>query len=171
MPGSAQNPLPGNGYVVAVGSAQDEIEVGYRVLLSTYGVDDTRFIWVEDHEYAVYRDDEVIAFLTEEGEVYPRKESVILRPNWNDKDEVQHGSIILLTRVFTAPPPRLGTVIRVGESVDSLRRGMLVLLPRTGGVELGVRDRVLYSLKAEDILGTVDADHTVKPDCGGGPSA
>lgn len=169
MAPEVQNPLPSNGDVVDVGPNQDEIEMGFRVLVSTYGVDFTRF-WTHPrtrHEYAIYHDHEVIAFLTNSAEVYPRRDAVIVKPLWNDPDEQGTGRIQLLTRVFSSPPPKLATVERVGSLVTSLKRGDTVLLPRTGGNELGVRDRVLYSLKEVDILGIVtnaiETDST-KPD-------
>jgi co-chaperonin GroES (HSP10) len=158
IPPAATNPLPSNGHVVAVGSDQDEVEVGYRVLVSTYGVDATRFITVDDHEYVLYFDHEVVAFLTPDAEVFPRRDAVIIRPNWLDKGEQKYGSLHLLTRSFASPPPKLGTVLRTGERVHSLHRGDVVVLPKTGGNELGVRDRVVYSIKESDILGKVQHD-------------
>jgi co-chaperonin GroES (HSP10) len=140
---------------VAVGPAQDEVEVGFRILVSTYGVDASRFITVDGHEYVLYFDHEIVAFLTPDAEVFPRRDAVIVRPNWLDKSEQKYGSLHLLTRNFTSPPPKLGTVLRTGERVHSLRRGDVVVLPKSGGNELGVRDRVVYSINASDILGIV----------------
>lgn len=164
MAPQAQNQLPSNGDVVAIGPAQDEVEVGYRVLVSTYGVDASRFVSINGHEYAFYQDHEVIAFVTPDAEVFPRRDSVIIRPVFHDPEETKAGSIILLTRVFSAPPVKLGVVLRTGENVHSLRRGQTVVLPKSGGNELGVKDRVLYSIRETDILGIVHATNTVEQD-------
>jgi co-chaperonin GroES (HSP10) len=171
MPDQARNSLPSNGDVVAVGPEQTEIEIGFRVLVSTYGVGAERFIWHEDKELAIYHDHEVVAFLAPDAEVFPRRDSVIVRPSWTDPVDHKRGSIHLLTRVFTAPPVQMGVVLRVGSEVSTIRRGMTILIPRTGGQELGVRDRVLYSIKATDIPGVINSaveNDTTQPDCSRG---
>lgn len=155
MPDQARNSLPSNGDVVAVGPEQNEIEVGFRVLVSTYGVDASRFIWHENRELVIYYDHEVVAFLTPDADVFPRRDSVIVRPSWTDPVDHKRGNIHLVTRVFTAPPVQMGVVLRVGVDVYAVRRGMTVLIPRTGGQELGIRDRVLYSIKVDDIPGVI----------------
>lgn len=165
-----RNDLPSNGDVVAVGPEQDEIEVGFRVMVSVYGVDQTRFISVGDHEYVFYYDHEVIALLAPDARVFARKDSVIVRPVWTDPAENKVGSIYLLTRVFTAPPVRFGVVLSVGVDVVEIRRGMTILIPRTGGQELAVKDHVLYSIKETDIPGVITSavtNDTVSPDRSG----
>lgn len=170
MPPAAQDIAPSQGIVVAVGALQKEVEVGFRVILTTREWV-KKSVWKEDDtEYYFYQDREVLGFLTEKGDVYPRKDRVIVRPTWPPSGVVKHGSIYTVDRIFAeAQSPQFGTILRTGESVTTLMRGEVVAIPKWGGYELGVRDRVLYSFKETDIMGIltnavkVDRDRSDRP--------
>lgn len=157
MPPAAQNEAPSHGTVRAVGPLQREIEERFEVIVSTVEwVKKAKFEWLGDSYVYLYTDREVIAFLTRDGEVFPRRDRIILRPNWNRSGVVKHGLIYTIDRVFEAPkPPQWGTVLRVGEDVKTIRSGDEVVIPRNGGNELGVKDTVYYSIKEKDIPGII----------------
>jgi co-chaperonin GroES (HSP10) len=154
MPPQAQNLAPSSGKVVATGPSQTEVEVGYLVLVS-YARFDSKKLWHDEDrtEYAFYDDDEVVAFLAPDAEVFPRKGCVIVRPSWDISGVVERNKVAVIQRVFDSPPPRFGTVLRTAEGVTTVKRGDTVILPKSGGHELGVRDRVLYSIRETDLMG------------------
>ena len=154
MAPQAQNMAPSQGEIVAVGPRQKTLEVGFLVLVH-YVDFSSRKIWRDStgYEYIFYRDDEVVALLTSDAEVFPRMGNVIVLPSWDRSGPVQHNNIFTIDRVFDTPPPRFGTVLRTGEGVHSVKQGDVVALPKSGGYEMGVKDRVLYSLRETDILG------------------
>lgn len=166
MAPQAQNEAPSHGHVVAVGPLQTEIEVGFGVLVSTVewrGKQSWRWIQGDAILY-FYSDREVIAFLDRDtAEVYPRRGCVLLRPVWDRTGVIQHGSIFTPERIFTpSQPPRSGTIIKVGEGCTTLKRGDTVVIPKFGGNELAVKDRVVYSVKEKDIPGILT--HAVEDD-------
>lgn len=167
MPPAAQNEAPSNGMVRLVGPLQTEIEPGFRVLVSFIKwVKKVSYYWRDARLY-FYDDDEVIALLTHEGEVFPRLGRVIIRPSWDKLGVVKHGEIHTIQRIFQAPePPRFGTVLKIASDCTTIKVGDVVVVPKYGGQELAVKDRVLYSIKEKDIPGVlvnaVDND-SIKP--------
>lgn len=163
MPPSAQNEVPSHGVVVAIGSEQDEIEVGFWVLVETKGYSPSK-VWrdPDGFEYIFYEDKEAVAFVLPDGsDVWPRRNCVIVRPNWDQSGPVKHGRVFLINRIFEGKPepPKTGIVHKVGSLVSSVTRGQTIIIPRSGGHELAVKDRVVYSLEESLIPGIlVDAD-------------
>lgn len=154
MPPAAQNDAPSHGIVRFVGPQQKEVEVGWHVLLSTAEwVKKASMYWHQgDTRLYFYTDREVIAFVTEEAETFPRRNRLLVRPSWEKSGVVEHKTIVLINRVFDTPqPPQTGVVLKVGEDCKTFKRGDVIVIPKWGGNELAVKDRVLYSLLEKDI--------------------
>lgn len=155
LPEEAKNPQSQQGLVLASRGCKDIAE-GEHVLYTPYDGEPIRW---EGHEYLVVKDSNIIA-IYRDGEVYPRHESVILKPEFPASGIVSVGSLVIPQRVFESPAVTFGTVVRVGSDVDIVRPGDRVIIPPSGGYEVGLSlphfQGVFYFLHSRDLLARLD---------------
>lgn len=149
LPNANTNPMSQVGKVMEVGPQQTEIRRGDVVAYRPFCGHTFR---LRDYEYLVYKNYDVVGFVTGDGQLWPRKDSVLVLPHWSPREEHLPSGIIRLNRLDDRPdPPVWGTVLKVGEDVKFVKPREKIIIPSVGGFEMGFIDTVYYLVRETDI--------------------
>jgi co-chaperonin GroES (HSP10) len=153
LPGGSTNPMSQLGRVVKVPRDQDEVQIGDIILYHPFHCRPYR---VADHEYMFVPDREFCGFVTAEGNPYPRDNDLLIAPQWPAREEeykIGDATMVRLHRWAERPePPTYALIARRGRKMmDRYRTGDRILLPKEGGWEIGLKDRVYYFIPGDKV--------------------
>lgn len=163
IPEAYMNPLSQQGVVLAVGPEQETIRVGDRVLYHPWSEiekhgEQQKIPVMKDGKWeeAFILDEKfIVGWLAPDGVLFPLPDFIVLDPKFSAGDAHEAGmvgSLHVVGQAFDIEPPQQGKVASIGERVTTIHVGDIVLYPIDKGNEIGLINKVWYTIREEDIL-------------------
>lgn len=154
IPDAAKNPESQQGYVVAKGP-ESEFELLDLVVYHPFSADEALgAIRYAGETYYRLWDHDILGKVVDRS-LEPRAGDVLVQPRWDNLGERTSPSGIITidpTVYGDAEPPRFGTVLACGPGCIEVAVGDQIVIPESGGDEIGWIDHVIYRIPERELL-------------------